>query len=77
MTGDHKNFTVYGMETRENKPIVFKSIPATVSHAYNVPDVRGRGRPEENPSSNIVKILLFKKNLLCLLLLFIFNGSSL
>jgi len=61
------------METRENKPIVFKSIPATVSQACKVPDVRGRGRPEENPSNNIVKILLFKKNLLYLLLSSIFE----
>jgi len=53
MTGDQKNFNVYGIPTREKRPIVRISTPSTVSQACNVPLVRAKGSPEANPIGNM------------------------
>jgi hypothetical protein len=34
-------------------PIVLRSTPATVNHAWRVPPVSGRGKPEAKPSKSI------------------------
>jgi hypothetical protein len=53
MTGDQKNFNVYGIPTRLKRPIVRMSTPSTVSQACNVPLVKARGSPEANPRGNM------------------------
>jgi hypothetical protein len=56
INGDQRNFKTYGNPTIEKIPIVFKSRPSVVSHAWSVPHVNGRGSPDENPRSTITAI---------------------
>jgi hypothetical protein len=52
-------------------PIVFRSTPAIVNHAWSVPPVNGRGSPEAKPKRSIaamrrdVKILMYEMVLIC------------
>jgi len=62
MTGDQKNFNVYGTPTREKRPIVRMSTPSTVSHACNVPLVKAKGSPEANPKGNMTANRLDARN---------------
>jgi len=62
MTGDQKNFNVYGIPTREKRPIVRMSTPSTVSQACNVPLVKARGSPEANPKGNMTANRLEARN---------------
>jgi hypothetical protein len=57
MSGAHKNFSVYGIPTSANMPIVRKSTPDTVIQACRVAPVKAKGSPEEKPRNVIMAIL--------------------
>jgi hypothetical protein len=52
---------VYGRPTSVKIPMVFRSSPATVSQACNVPEVRANGNPEAKPRGNMTAILRFAR----------------
>src|ERR1700722_16790905 len=53
ISGDHRNFSAYGVLTRAKAPIVARLTPAVANHADKVENVSSSGSPLADPSSRI------------------------
>jgi len=55
ISGDHRNFSAYGVLTRAKAPIVARLTPAVANQADSVENVSNSGSPLANPSGRMSK----------------------
>ena len=56
ITGAHRNLNVYGVLTREKRPMAVSETPSILSQTERVENTSSRGRPLENPRNRMTSI---------------------